>query len=103
MSGVLKGTSLFSVVAASGLCIALIPLGFKVLNLGEKPSLSVVGSWTILIVVLTALLYFWAKLDSLSSMNQNNLQEDKEFITVSKSFCNFVCKIEGLVISECPI
>ena len=58
MSGVLKGTSLFSVVAASGLCIALIPLGFKVLNQGEKPSLSVVGSWAILIVVLTALLYF---------------------------------------------
>jgi hypothetical protein len=32
MSGVLKGTSLFSIIAATGLCVALVPIGFEMLK-----------------------------------------------------------------------
>jgi len=58
MSGVLKGTSLFSIVAATGLCIALVPLGFKVLKDGPKPSYKSVVGWTLIIIVLVTILYF---------------------------------------------
>ena len=58
MSGVLKGTSLFSIVAALGLCIAFVPLGIKVLNDGPKPALKTVVGWIILTIVICAMLYF---------------------------------------------
>jgi hypothetical protein len=58
MSGVLKGTSLFSIVAASGLCMALVPLGFKVLSDGPIPGFKTVTGWTILVLVIVAILYF---------------------------------------------
>jgi hypothetical protein len=61
MSGVLKGTSMFSVIAALGLCIALVPLGLKVLNEGPKPSVLVVGSWIAIIVLLVTILYFFGQ------------------------------------------
>jgi hypothetical protein len=38
MMGVVKGSSLVSVVAASGLCIGFIPLGFRVLRASPAPS-----------------------------------------------------------------
>ena len=58
MSGVLKGTSLFSIVAATGLCIALVPLGLKVLKDGAKPGYKSVVSWTLIIILLITVLYF---------------------------------------------
>lgn len=58
MSGVLKGTSLFSIVAAAGLCVALVPLGFKVLKDGPMPGFKAVVSWTVIIIVLATMLYF---------------------------------------------
>lgn len=42
MSGVLKGTSLFSIIAALGLCIALVPLGINVLKDGPLPGSKIV-------------------------------------------------------------
>ncbi|MFC4011442.1 hypothetical protein ACFOY2_29725 [Nonomuraea purpurea] len=35
--GVLKGTGVMSIVAAAGLCVALVPLGIKVLSQGPAP------------------------------------------------------------------
>jgi len=58
MSGVLKGTSLFSIVAAAGLCVALVPIGFKVLKDGPMPSFKAVASWTLVIIILVTILYF---------------------------------------------
>jgi hypothetical protein len=58
MSGVLKGTSVFSIVAASGLCIALVPLGFKVLNDGTRPGVKATIGWTLIVTVVIAILYF---------------------------------------------
>jgi hypothetical protein len=58
MSGVLKGTSLFSTIAASGLCIALVPLGVKVLKDGPMPSMKIFITWTLIIIVLVTILYF---------------------------------------------
>jgi hypothetical protein len=40
MIGVLKGSSITSVVSATGLCIAFVPLGFKVLCTPKAPSVS---------------------------------------------------------------
>ena len=58
MSGVLKGTSLFSIIAATGLCVALVPLGFNVLKDGPMPGFKAVISWTLGILFLVTVLYF---------------------------------------------
>ncbi|WP_057938564.1 hypothetical protein [Algoriphagus resistens] len=58
MLGVLKGTSLVSIIAVTGLCIALMPLGFKVLRNGAAPKLKDIIIGTLIIVCLTVLLYF---------------------------------------------
>jgi hypothetical protein len=58
MSGVLKGTSLFSIVAATGLCIALVPLGIKVLKDGPAPRFKTMIGYTLLVITVTTLLYF---------------------------------------------
>lgn len=58
MIGVLKGSSLVSVVATTGLCIALVPLGFKVLKDGPLPDFKAVFSWTLIIIILVTILYF---------------------------------------------
>ena len=58
MSGVLKGTSLFSIVAALGLCVALVPLGFKVISDGPKPNFKEITLWTLIVVALSVLFYF---------------------------------------------
>jgi hypothetical protein len=57
MIGVLKGSSLVSVVATAGLCIALVPLGFKVLKAGPMPGFKAVISWSLIIIVLVTVLY----------------------------------------------
>lgn len=58
MMGVLKGSSLTSVVAAGGLCVALVPLGIKILRMPPRPSLRKVLGWTSLAVGLLAALFF---------------------------------------------
>ncbi|CAM3127634.1 hypothetical protein PALU110988_03460 [Paenibacillus lupini] len=56
--GVLKGTTMFSIIGAAGLCIALVPLGVKVLRDGPRPSPRHVLQSLILTVVLGAVFYF---------------------------------------------
>jgi hypothetical protein len=58
MIGVLKGSSITSVVATSGLCIALVPLGIKVLNDGPKPGYKSVAVWALIVIAVITALYF---------------------------------------------
>lgn len=54
--GVLKGTTPFSIVATSALCIALLPIGIRVLKEGPIPSLKkILGSVLLIIVLLVGL------------------------------------------------
>lgn len=56
--GVLKGTTPFSIVAVAGLCIALIPLGIKVLRNGPRPSGRTVLHWLLIVAVGGVLFYY---------------------------------------------
>lgn len=58
MLGVLKGSSWVSVVATFGLCIALVPLGVKILKQGPAPSYKTVISWSLTVIVVITILYF---------------------------------------------
>ena len=62
MMGILKGSSWTSVVAASGLCISLLPLGFKVLTEKPTPSLSAFLIRFLLMIGLTVFLFFFGRL-----------------------------------------
>jgi hypothetical protein len=50
MIGVLKGSTIVSVVATSGLCIALVPLGIKVVAEGPLPNYRKVILWLVLAI-----------------------------------------------------
>jgi hypothetical protein len=58
MIGVLKGSSIVSVVAIGGLCVALLPLGIKVLREGPMPSYRTILGWSVLMIGLLAILFF---------------------------------------------
>jgi hypothetical protein len=58
MIGVLKGSSLLSVVATGGLCVALVPLGINLLREGPKPSYRTILGWSVLMTGLVIILYF---------------------------------------------
>jgi len=58
MMGVLKGSSLVSVVATGGLCVALVPLGIKVLLDGPTPSYRTILGWSVLVIGLVITLFF---------------------------------------------
>lgn len=62
MIGVLKGSSWVSVMATAGLCIALVPLGVKVLKDGPTPGYKAVVGWLLVIIALVAILYFTGQL-----------------------------------------
>ncbi|SEQ22700.1 hypothetical protein [Piscibacillus halophilus] len=57
-SGVLKGTTWSSMAIITGLCIALIPLGFKVLKDGPMPSLQTVIKWVVILALLGGIFFF---------------------------------------------
>lgn len=61
MLGVLKGTSFVSILATTGLCIALLPLGKRVLMSGALPSLRMIVSWSLLILGLATFMYFFGQ------------------------------------------
>src|SRR5690606_10936220 len=61
MLGVLKGSSIVSVVATTGLCIALVPFGLKVLQKTYQPTFGTVVRWISYIIALFILLYFLAQ------------------------------------------
>ena len=50
--GVLKGTTMLSLVALAGLCLALVPLGFKLLREQPRPRRAVVLRWVPLVGVV---------------------------------------------------
>jgi hypothetical protein len=56
--GVLKGTSWDTLVAVIGLCVAFVPLGFRILRNGPMPNLQTILKWTILFVAFGAVFFF---------------------------------------------
>jgi len=58
MFGVLKGSSPISVIATGGLCVALAPLGIKVLREGPRPSRRAIVGWSFLIIGALVILFF---------------------------------------------
>lgn len=61
MLGVLKGSTVVSIVATAGLCIAMCPLGFKVLKEGEKPPLRTLLLWVGAVMLVIVLLFFFGQ------------------------------------------
>ncbi|QHT67820.1 hypothetical protein GXP67_14825 [Rhodocytophaga rosea] len=62
MLGVLKGSSVVSIIAISGLCLALVPLGIRILFAPPRPSIYSVIKWTLCIVALVILLFYFGQL-----------------------------------------
>jgi hypothetical protein len=58
MFGVLKGSSMASVIVISGLCVAFVPLGVDVLRNGPTPSYRTIFGWSALIIGLLILLSY---------------------------------------------
>jgi drug/metabolite transporter (DMT)-like permease len=58
MMGVLKGSSPVSVIAVSGLCIALVPLGLRVLKETKYPDRRTIVLWSLVVVAAAGFLYF---------------------------------------------
>lgn len=58
MIGVLKGSSFVSIVAASGLCIATIPLGIKTLRNGQRVPIMKLILWFLLITAALIIFCF---------------------------------------------
>ncbi|WP_233516752.1 hypothetical protein [Paenibacillus curdlanolyticus] len=56
--GVLKGTTIFSIIAVAGLCLALVPLGVKVLQDGPRPTSRNAVLVIVLSIILSAVFYF---------------------------------------------
>jgi hypothetical protein len=58
MLGVLKGTSLVSMLVTGALCIALVPLGVRVLRDGPTPAARDVARWIAVVVAVAVGFYF---------------------------------------------
>lgn len=58
MMGVLKGSSVVSVIATAGLCIGFVPAGIKLLKELPAPGYKAIAGWTVLILAFTAVLFF---------------------------------------------
>jgi hypothetical protein len=61
MMGVLKGSSLMSMIATGALCVALVPLGVQVLRDGPTPRGRDVLTWTAVVLVTTVVFYFFGE------------------------------------------
>lgn len=59
--GVLKGSTPFSFIATAGLCVALLPLGIKVLREGPKLSTMVILGWILFSFALIGFFYFFGQ------------------------------------------
>jgi hypothetical protein len=62
MMGVLKGSSITSVVAATGLCVAFVPLGFDLARTPASPSARNLLLGTIAALILVAALFYFGQL-----------------------------------------
>ena len=58
MLGVLKGSSPMSVISTSGLCVALVPLGIKVLTHGPNPGIKAISGRLLLTIILLSAMFF---------------------------------------------
>jgi hypothetical protein len=58
MLGVLKGSSVVTVLVTLGLCIALVPLGIVILTERPRPGIRNVLVWSVLIILLIGIMYF---------------------------------------------
>jgi len=61
MIGVLKGSSIVSIIATLGLCIALIPFGIQLLKEGPPVDKKVIGGWILLTVVVVVCLILFGQ------------------------------------------
>lgn len=61
MLGVLKGSTVVSVIATAGLCVAMCPLGIKVLREGERPRLRDILFWSSAVMLVIVLLFFFGQ------------------------------------------
>jgi len=61
MLGVLKGSTVVSVVATTGLCVAMCPLGISVLKDGRRPALREVLFWLSVVILVVTLLFFFGQ------------------------------------------
>ncbi|QEC54160.1 hypothetical protein FRZ59_04320 [Anseongella ginsenosidimutans] len=61
MLGVLKGSTVVSVIATAGLCIAMCPLGIRVLHNGQRPAARAVLAWSAAVALVIILLYFFGQ------------------------------------------
>lgn len=62
MIGVLKGSSLMSLVSTLGLCTAMVPLGITVLREQPRPSARTFLSWFLFLIGLVAALFYFGQL-----------------------------------------
>lgn len=62
MIGILKGSSATSVVATSGLCIALVPHGITTLSKKPIPALRTVLGWAVVVIAVAAALFILGQL-----------------------------------------
>lgn len=61
MLGVLKGSTAVSIIATAGLCVALCPLGIRVLKDGRRPDPRSIFLGLALVIVLIVVLYFFGQ------------------------------------------
>jgi hypothetical protein len=62
MMGILKGSSMTSVISTAGLCIALVPMGIGVLGERPRPRLGRVLKWCLLVAALIAVMFYVGQL-----------------------------------------
>ncbi|MEO4053908.1 hypothetical protein [Solibacillus sp. CAU 1738] len=60
--GVLKGTTIFSIIATLGLCVAIIPLGIKILKSGPQPSVQKIIAWVMFVPILVVIFFVFGRL-----------------------------------------
>ncbi|WP_216657724.1 hypothetical protein [Sphingobacterium shayense] len=61
MLGVLKGATFTSIIATSGLCIAFLPLGNKMMRSDSLPTIKTTIQWLFIIVIVIAAMYMFGQ------------------------------------------
>lgn len=61
MLGVLKGSTVVSIIAVTGLCVAMCPLGIKLLRNGPRPAIREVLFWSSMVILVIVLLFFFGQ------------------------------------------
>jgi len=62
MMGILKGSSATSVIATSGLCSALVPLGVEMLTAPPRPKMRTALVWSAVVIAVAATLFILGQL-----------------------------------------